>query len=130
MLIADSSVLIDYLNGADTAQVRRLEDELASKRVGIGDLMLFEVLQGIRSEREFDEVRAELLKLPVHEMVTAETAVQAARNYRLLRRRGITTRKSHDVLIATYCIEHGHELLHNDRDFDPFEEHLGLKVVH
>lgn len=130
MVIVDSSVLVDHFNNAELPHVELFRATVPRKRIGIGDISLFEVLQGIRLESQFETVRHELLQFAIHEMVSPRSAVAAARNYRTLRRKGITIRKSHDVFIATYCIEHGHKLLHNDRDFDPFEAHLGLKVVH
>jgi predicted nucleic acid-binding protein len=98
--------------------------------VAAGDLMLCEVLQGARSPREFERIKRELLALDILPMAGAHSAVAAAHNYRDLRRRGITVRGAVDCLIATFCIENGHVLLHNDRDFDPFEKHLGLRVLH
>lgn len=129
MLIVDSTVLIDHLNGVEASHVSLFMEAIERRRIGIGEIILFEVLQGFRNDRDFEAVRQRLCEFELYEMVTAEAAVTAARNYRLLRRRGMTVRKSHDVFIATFCIEHGHTLLHNDRDFDPFEEHLGLSVL-
>ena len=129
MLIADISVWIDFLRGAATPQTRTLFALIGEQAMGIGDIMVCEVLQGIRSEREFERVRQQLMALHVLEVVTPEIAIQAARNYRLLRRKGITIRTTIDTLIATFCISEGHQLLHADRDFDPFEEYLGLEVV-
>ncbi len=130
MIIADTSVWIDYFAGRPTLQALRLHDELLpSQRVGIGDLILCEVLQGIREENEFERVRQRLLVLQVLSVCDLDIAVQAARNYRYLRAQGITIRRTVDCLIATFCIERGHVLLHNDRDFDGFQEHLGLLVV-
>jgi hypothetical protein len=129
MVIVDSSVLVDHFNNAELPHVELFRATVPEKRIGIGDISLFEVLQGIRSDSQFEAVRHELLHFAVHEMVSPTSAVAAARNYRTLRRKGITVRKSHDVFIATFCIENGHKLLHNDRDFEPFEEHLGLKVL-
>ncbi len=129
MLIADSSVWIDFLRGAETPQTERLFAVLGEGAIGIGDIMLCEVLQGIKANKQFEQVRQQLTQLDVLPVISPEIAVQAARNYRTLRRKGITVRKTIDTLIATFCIEKGHMLLHNDRDFDPFEEHLGLQVV-
>ncbi len=129
MLMVDTSVWIDFFADRDTPEVQILDRAIDRESIGIGDLTLCEVLQGIRSDRQFRRVRAELLRLGVVPVVDADIALKAAQNYRSLRRRGITVRKIIDTLIATFCIEHGHVLLHNDHDFDPFEEHLGLRVL-
>jgi len=129
MLIVDASVWIDFFADRDTPEVELLDRALHREAVGVGDLTLCEILQGIRSDRQFRTVRRELLGLDVMPVVDTDIALKAAQNYRSLRRRGITIRKTMDALIATFCIEKGHVLLHNDRDFDPFEEHLGLQVV-
>ena len=93
-------------------------------------MILCEVLQGFREEWKFERVASELRLLPILSLGGEDLAVASARNYRLLRSKGITIRKTIDCLIATFCIEHGHQLLHRDRDFDPFETHLGLRVIH
>ena len=129
MLIADSSVWIDYFADRDTPQVRILDEALDRESVGVGDIILCEVLQGIRHEQQFEAVRRQLLALHVFSMCDPHIAVQAARNYRHLRQQGITIRKTIDALIATACIERGHRLLHSDRDFDAFEQHLQLQVA-
>ncbi len=97
--------------------------------LAIGDLTIHEVLRGIRDDLRFARVRRDLLKLPVYWMVSPDVAIRAAQHYSRLQRMGITVRSAIDCLIATYCIDGGHQLLHSDRDFDPFEEHLGLSVV-
>lgn len=97
--------------------------------MAIGDLILTEVLQGFANESDFKEARQLLTSLTVVELGGQQIAIQAAKNFRALRRQGITIRKTIDTLIATRCIESGFELLHNDRDFDPFARHLGLRVV-
>ena len=129
MLIVDSSVWIDGLRGRETPQVARLVDTGAREPLGVSDLIIHEVLRGVRGSRRFQEVRDMLLEYQVFLMGGVELAVKAAQNYRELRRRGITVRGPIDCLIATFCIENGHQLLHNDRDFDQFEQHLGLTVV-
>jgi len=129
MLIVDTSVWIDFFADRDTREVQILDRAIDDESVGVGDLMLCEVLQGIRHDAQFREVRDKLLRLHVVRVVDMDIALKAAENYRSLRRRGITVRKTIDALIATFCIEKGHVLLHNDRDFDPFEEHLGLQVA-
>lgn len=128
MILVDSSVWIDYFRGTPSPQAECLDQLLSTQPVLIGDLILTEVLQGCPSDAAFNRVRQLLLSLDVVELGGATLAVQAARNYRLLRSLGVTVRKTIDVMIATYCIEHGETLLHNDRDFLPFVEHLGLKV--
>jgi predicted nucleic acid-binding protein len=129
MIVVDSSVWIDYFNARATLESDILDRLLVTKRLLISDLILVEVLQGFRAERDFTRVRAVLEDLEFESMGGRELAVTAARNYRLLRARGFTVRGTIDTLIATFCIEEGHDLLHRDRDFDPFERHLGLRVV-
>jgi hypothetical protein len=129
LILVDSSVWIDYFNGATTAQPDRLDSLLGREPLAIGDLILTEVLQGFASDRDFNQARRMLTSLLVVELGGEEIAIQAARNFRILRRRGITVRKTFDTVIATRCIEDGYALLHNDRDFDPFAKHLGLRVV-
>ncbi|HEX4758891.1 MAG TPA: PIN domain nuclease [Terracidiphilus sp.] len=130
MVIVDSSVWIDYLNDKVNIQTDWLETSLGQQEIGLTSLILCEVLQGIRNDRRFDETREELLAFSVFEGITANLAVASAQNFRLLRRLGITVRKTVDCIIATFCIEEGHQLLHHDSDFEPFEHHLGLRVLH
>lgn len=130
MVIVDTTVWIDYLGGISNQQTLWLDKELGRQRVGLTDLILCEVLQGIRSDAVFAEVRRDLLKFRLFDTGGIDVAVAASQNYRSLRLRGYTVRKTIDCLIATFCLEAGHELLHRDHDFDPFEEHLGLRVVH
>lgn len=127
MIVVDSSVWIDYFRGTPTAQADELDRLLGRELLATGDLMLAEVLQGFASERDFNRARQLLLSLEVVEMVGADLAIQAARNFRSLRALGVTVRKTIDTLIATCCIERGHALLYVDRDFDPFVQHLGLR---
>jgi len=129
LILVDSSVWIDYFRGTVTAQTERLDSLLGSEPLAIGDLILTEVLQGFGSERDFSDARKMLTALLVVELGGREIAIQAARNFRALRQRGVTVRKTIDTLIATRCIEDGYTLLHNDRDFDPFEKYLGLSIV-
>lgn len=129
MILVDSSVWIDYFNGAITPQTERLDSLLGRQPLAIGDLILAEVLQGFASERDFNAARMMLTSLLVVDLGGREIAIQAARNFRALRKLGVTVRKTIDTVIATFCIESGYELLHNDRDFDPFARHLGLRVV-
>ena len=129
MILVDSSVWIDYFKGTITAQTEKLDRLLGHEPLAIGDLILTEVLQGFDSERDFNDARRMLTSLMVVELGGREIAIQAAKNFRALRRFGVTVRKTIDSVIATRCIEDGYDLLHNDRDFDPFAEHLGLRVV-
>ncbi len=129
MILVDSSVWIDYFKGNITLQTDLLDAKLGNEPLAIGDLILTEVLQGFDNERDFETARKLLTSLTVVQLGGKEIAVQAARNFRKLRSRGLTVRKTVDTLIATSCIENGHRLLHSDRDFDPFARHLGLRVV-
>ncbi len=125
----DSSVWIDYFRGSSTAQTEKLDKLLGHQLLAIGDLILTEVLQGFANERDFSEAEEMLTSLTVVELGGYEIAIQAARNFRTLRKLGVTVRKTIDTVIATRCIESGYRLLHSDRDFDPFAEYLGLRVV-
>lgn len=129
MILVDSSVWIDYFRGTCNEQTDILDTLLSSEPVGVGDLMLAEVLQGFASERDFNQAKQVLLSLQQVEIGGTELAVQAARNFRTLRLHGVTVRKTIDALIATRCIESDLLLLHSDRDFDAFEKHLGLRVL-
>ena len=129
MWIVDSSVWIDYFNGVHTPTTDRLDLALGRQELGIGDLILCEVLQGFRQDREFERAQRALLTFPVFTIGGATLAIQSARNYRLLRQRGITIRKTVDCLISTYVIENGYTLLYQDCDFDPFVIHLGLQIA-
>lgn len=126
MIVVDSSVWIDFLNGRNAPHVRRLSTVLGADEVIVGDLMLCEVLQGLDSERAAQEVEALLRRFEIVPMAGDALAVAAARNFRSLRRRGITVRKTIDLLIGTWCIENRMPLLHNDSDFRPMARHLGL----
>jgi predicted nucleic acid-binding protein len=130
MVIVDSSVWIDYLNDRANGQTVWLENSIGHEDIGLTSLILCEVLQGIRHDRQFIETREQLMAFSVFDGVTANLAGAAAQNFRTLQRLGLTVRKTIDCLIATFCIEEGHQLLHHDSDFDPFEAHLGLRVVH
>ena len=130
MIIVDTTVWVDYLRGTHSPHADWLETQLTRERLGLTDLILCEVLQGITTDSQFDAVQEQLLELEVFETGTVELAVEAALNYRRLRAAGRTVRKTIDCLIATFCLLEGHALLHNDRDYDPFEEVLGLNIVH
>ena len=127
MILVDSSVWIDFFRGTVTPQSERLDQLLGREPLLIGDLILAEVLQGFTSERDFNQARKMLGALELVNLGGAEMAVQAARNFRTLRAKGVTIRKTIDTFIATCCIEQDHALLFSDRDFDPFVLHLGLR---
>ncbi len=129
MILVDSSIWIDYFNGARTPQTDKLDTLLGLESLVIGDLILAEVLQGFASESDFAHAKSLLTSLIVVELGGTKIAVQAANNFRLLRKCGITVRKTIDMIIATYCIETGLQLLHGDRDFDGCAEYLGLQTV-
>jgi len=130
MWIVDSSVWIDYFNGAITPKTDILDGVLGQREIGLGDIILSEVLQGYRNQNEFEAARQALLQFPIYVVGGVDIALKSAENFRLLRRKGITVRKTIDCLIATFVIENDFSLLHDDRDFDQFEKHLGLNVVH
>lgn len=129
MIVADSSVWIDYFNGVATRETALLDSTLGREPVMIGDLILAGVLQGFRSDHDVRRARMVLDTLRFEPMLGRDIALASAANYRVLRGKGITVRKTIDVLIATFCIKNGHVLLHSDRDFDPFAEYLGLKTL-
>ena len=129
MILVDSSVWIDYFRGNATPQVDKLDTLLGAVPLAIGDLILTEVLQGCTSEKEFNAVRRALAPFDFVILGGDDVAVEAARNFRRLRALGSTVRKTIDTVIATRCIVSGYELLHDDRDFDAFEQHLGLRCA-
>jgi predicted nucleic acid-binding protein len=129
MVIVDTSVLVAYLDDRVNPQTEWLERHMGSKRAGITTLILAEVLQGIRSDKLFLEMSDALNRFEIFNAGDQALALAAACNYRTLRKMGITVRSLVDCFTATFCIEQGHELLHNDRDFEPFVDHLGLNVV-
>lgn len=128
MVIADTSVWVDFLRGSEASHCETLALLLEEQEIALCDRVLQEVLQGVRGEAEFRRVSARLLALPCYNLGGQELALAAARNYRRLRDLGVTPRSATDVLIATFCIEGRHDLLHSDRDFNAFARHLGLKV--
>jgi predicted nucleic acid-binding protein len=129
MWIVDSSVWNDYFGGEITPQTDLLHAALGQRAIGLGDIILCEVLQGYRRQQDFEAARQALLQFPIYTIGGTEMALKSAENYRSLRRQGITVRKTVDCLIATFVIESGFSLLHSDRDFDAFETHLGLEVI-
>jgi predicted nucleic acid-binding protein len=130
VVIVDTTVWVDYLRGVVNPETEWLDDELDRQRLGVTDLILCEVLQGVWDEAVARDVERQLLKLHLFETGGMDLAREAARNYRILRGHGHTVRRTIDCLIATYCLREGHALLHRDRDFDPFERLLQLPVVH
>jgi predicted nucleic acid-binding protein len=129
VIVVDSTVWIDLLNGRNAAHVRRLRALLGESEIILGDLMLCEVLQGLEDERAAREVETLLRRFDIAPMAGEAIAVAAARNYRFLRGRGVTVRRTIDLLIGTWCIENRRALLHNDRDFHVMALHLGLAEV-
>jgi len=129
VIFVDSSVWIDFFRGIATAQADRLDALLGQEEVVVGDLVLAEVLQGFEAERDFRTALRLFEPLTLVAVGGRETAIAAARNFRALRGKGATVRKTIDTLIATWCIDHDVALLHSDRDFDPFVEHLGLRLA-
>ncbi len=129
MIFLDSTVLIDYFNGKSTWQVDFLDDILGSEPVVIGDIVVAEVLQGFRNDKDYQTAKSLLLELPCYDICNTELAVKSAENFRTLRKKGITVRKTIDMIIATFCIENGLPLLHNDKDFSSIAEGLNLRVV-
>jgi predicted nucleic acid-binding protein len=130
MVIVDTTVWIEYLRGSENPETLWLDRELTHQRLGLTDLILCEVLQGVRDPTLFEQVRDELLTFHVFETGGKHLAVESAVNYRKLRDQGYTLRRTIDCLIATFCLRGAHQLLHRDRDFDSFEKALGLRVVH
>jgi predicted nucleic acid-binding protein len=130
MVIIDTTVWVDYFRGLANRETQWFDKELPRQRFGLTDLILCEVLQGLRQDKEFLQVRRELGKFELFATGGEELAVAAAVNFRRLRQHGRTVRKTIDCLIATSCILRGHSLLHRDRDFVPFEQLLGLSVIH
>jgi predicted nucleic acid-binding protein len=130
VVIVDTTVWVDYFHGVENSETAWLDRELDRQRLGLTDIILCEVLQGVGDDAAAKEIERSLLKLEVFETGGVALAREAARNYRALRSRGHTVRKTIDCLIATFCLRERHSLLHRDRDFDPFEQFLGLSVMH
>jgi len=129
MILVDSSVWIDYFNGRKTAQTDWLDSALGKAPIVIGDLILTEILQGFQSDRDFKIARDLLSRIPFMPIGGKELALESAMNYRRLRTKGVTVRKTIDVMIGTFCIHNRIALLHDDRDFDPMVKYLGLEVI-
>lgn len=129
MILIDTSVWVDYFNGIGNAHTDWLDSALGSEPIIMGDLIITEVLQGFQNDSDFQTVKSLFENIPFMEMVGRELAIESANHYRFLRRKGVTVRKTIDVMIGTFCIHHGIALLHNDRDFEPMEKYLKLKRV-
>lgn len=129
MILVDTSVWIDLLNNIVTEPVNRLRRLIPSSPILVGDLILCEVLQGLRTEAQAKLVERSLGRFEPVSLLDPVLAVKTAANYRFLRRQGITVRKTIDLMIGTFCVERGHSLLHSDRDFEPMERFLGLQTA-
>jgi predicted nucleic acid-binding protein len=129
MIVVDSSVWIDYFNGRETPQTEFLNEILEVELLGIGDIILTEILQGFRADRDYRTAKKMLTSLTIFNLLGSEMAIKSADNFRTLRKQGITIRKTNDVIIATFCLENAHSLLFSDNDFIPFVERLGLNAV-
>jgi predicted nucleic acid-binding protein len=129
MILVDSSVWIDYFNGRKTTKTDWLDSALGNEQIIVGDLIMAEVLQGFQSDKDFKTARKLLLAFPFMTMLGQELAIESALNYRFLRKKGVTVRKTIDVMIGTFCLNYQLSLLHDDRDFDPMEKYLNLKIV-
>jgi predicted nucleic acid-binding protein len=129
VILVDSSVWIDLLNNIVTEPVARLRALIPTNPILVGDLILCEVLQGLRTEAQAKLVERSLARFEAVSLLDPDLAIKAAANYRFLRRQGITVRRTIDLIIGTFCVERGHALLHDDRDFEPMERLLGLSTV-
>lgn len=128
MVLVDTSVWIDYFLGKNNKQTRILDSLFNTERICIGDLIITEILQGFRTKKEITSANQIISSLEYYDLVGRDIAFKASENYRHLRKKGITIRKTIDVIIGTFCIENQIKLLHNDRDFDPFNKYLGLEI--
>ncbi len=129
MILVDSSVWIDYFNGVDNPHTAKLDSLLGVELIAIGDIILTEILQGFQNDKSFKTAKTVLLRLTIFDMLGQNNALAAAENYRYLRKKGITIRKTIDCMIATFCIQNSHQLLFCDKDFQPFVEYLSLGAV-
>jgi predicted nucleic acid-binding protein len=130
MVIVDTTVWVDYFNGIYNSETDWLDRSLGQEALGLTDLIFCEVLQGLRADRQFKAIGEQLIGFPIFRTGGIRFALEAASNFRELRKRGLTVRKTIDCWIATFCIREGLNLLHRDRDYDVFEQHLGLRVIH
>jgi hypothetical protein len=129
VIAVDSSIWIAHFRNVESKTVRVLRSLFGETELLVGDIVLLEVLQGARDEAHAVRIARELNEFNIVRMLDEEIAVQAAQNYRALRGKGVTMRKTVDLIIGTFCIEHGHTLLHGDRDFEPMRTYLGLQVL-
>jgi predicted nucleic acid-binding protein len=129
VIVVDSSIWIAWLNGSSHPAVLQLEEKIDPLDIIVGDIALLEILQGARDDRHAADIRQRVKRFRLERMLDADLAVKSARNYRMLRSLGYTIRKVPDLIIGTFCIEHGHELLQADRDFAPMVQHLGLRLA-
>jgi predicted nucleic acid-binding protein len=129
MILVDSSVWIGYFNGKINPQTDWLDSALGKEIIIVGDIILAEVLQGFKSDRDFHKAKELLLNFQFMEMLGQELAIRSAENYRLLRKKGVTVRKTIDVIIGTFCIHYNISLLHDDQDFEPLTEYLKLNAI-
>jgi len=129
MILVDSSVWIGYFNGKINPQTNWLDSALGRKIIIVGDLILAEVLQGFKSDRDFHKAKELLSNFQFMEMLGQELAIKSTENYRFLRRKGMTIRKTIDIIIGTFCIHHKISLLHDDQDFDPLIKYLKLDAI-
>ncbi len=129
MILVDSSVWIAYFNGKVTPKTDWLNSTLGKETIVTGDLVLTEVLQGFQTDKDFNTAKKLLLNFPFMEMLGQELAIESALNYRYLRKKGVTIRKTIDVIIGTFCLYYHFALLHDDRDFDPIEKYLKLETI-
>ncbi|MDA3851447.1 MAG: PIN domain nuclease [Spirochaetaceae bacterium] len=128
MIVVDTSAWIDYVKGIEANHTILIDEALVGNRIIVGDIILTEFLQGFKNQKDFEQAKQMMDFLEYQDFLGKDNAIQAANNFRLLRRQGITVRKTIDVIIATFCIENDYQLIHNDKDFNPMEEILGLKV--
>jgi predicted nucleic acid-binding protein len=129
MIVVDTSIWIDYLRGSHYQKIDRLEEILDTDRIIIGDLIITELMQGFRFKKDLNKIEMLIDSLEYRDMLGKNIATKSAHNYRELKKKGFTVRKTIDVMIGTFCIENKFGLLHNDRDFDPMENLLGLRSI-
>ncbi|MCL2834330.1 MAG: PIN domain nuclease [Treponema sp.] len=128
MVVVDTTVWIDYIHGLETPHTDALDYELLHNQVITGDLLITEFLQGFRNDSDFEAAKKIMNSLIYFDMLGKEIALKSAVNFRLLRKQGITIRKTADIIIGTFCIENELPLLHSDRDYEPMERYLGLQI--
>ncbi len=127
MMLVDSSVWIDYFSGNSSPETDFMDGVLGVSAIAIGDLILTEVLQGFRHDKDYNTAKRLLEDLTIFELLGTKMSVRSSNNFRKLRKKGLTIRKTADVIIASFCIEHNLPLLFSDKDFKPFVKHLGLR---